>query len=134
MTAYGVTAAKLIGPCVVLLVAISSTRLLNALKPRLQRRSLEIDVSYSGTLSVTLLFLFSNIASVVFTLATCTGDGVVFIDGSVQCYDTTWRILIGIIVILCFVVVAFAAALFRSYLPAQAHSAVCSAYREHVFY
>ncbi len=134
MSAYGVTAAKLIGPCVVLLFAMASTRLLNALKPSLLRRGLEIDVSYSGTLSVTLLFVFSNIASVVFTLATCTSDGVVFIDGSVECYDITWKILIGIIAVLCFLVIAFAVALFRNYLPAQAHSAVCSAYREQVFY
>jgi hypothetical protein len=134
MSAYGVTVAKLTGPCVVLFFAVASTRLLNAFKPRLLHRGLEIDVSYSGTLSVTLLFVFSNIASVVFTLATCTSDGVVFIDGNVECYDITWQILIGIIAILCFVVIAFAVALFRNYLPAQAHSAVCSAYREQVFY
>ena len=88
MSAYDVTVANLIGPCFVLLFSIAWTRLLNDLKPRLQRRGVDIDVSYSGTFAVTLLFVFSNVSSVVFTLVTCTGDGKVFIDGNVECYKT----------------------------------------------
>ena len=41
----------------------------------------------------------------------------VFIDGNVDCYNTSWRILIGVVVILCFVPIAFAGALLRNKLP-----------------
>jgi len=134
MSAYHVTAAKLIGPCFVLIFAIAWTRLLKDLKPRLQRRAVDIDVSYSGTFAVTLLFVFSNVASVVFALVTCTSDGVVFIDGNVECYNISWRILIGVVVILCCAPIAFAAALLRNKLPEQARRAVCRAYTERLFY
>jgi len=134
MSAYAVTAAKLVGPCFVLLFAIAWVRLLNDLKPRLQRRGVEIDVSYSGAFAVTLLFVFSNVASVVFTLVTCANDDVVFVDGTVDCHSTTRQILIGVVVILCFAPVAFAAALLRNKLPEQARSAVCRAYTEQQFY
>jgi hypothetical protein len=42
MSAYDVTAAKLVGPCFVLLFSIAWTRLLNDLKPRLQRSTLRL--------------------------------------------------------------------------------------------
>jgi hypothetical protein len=134
MSAYGVTAAKLIGPCFVLVFAIAWTRFLSDLKPRLQRRGIEINVSYSGTFAVTLVLLFSNVAIVVFTLVTCTSEGVVFIDGNIDCHDMNWWILIGVVVILCFAPIAFAAALLRNKLPEQARSTVCSAYTEQLFY
>jgi hypothetical protein len=134
MSAYDVTAAKLIGPCFVLLFSIAWTRLLSNLKPRLQRHGVDMDVSYSGTFAVTLLFVFSNVSSVVFALVTCTSDGKVFIDGNVECYNTSWRILIGVVVILCFVPIAFAGALLRNKLPEQARCAVCRAYTERLFY
>jgi hypothetical protein len=134
MSAYDVTAAKLVGPCFVLLFSIAWTRFLNDLKPRLQRRGVDMDVSYSGTFAVTLLFVFSNVSSVVFLLVSCTSDGKVFIDGNVDCYNTSWRILIGIVVILCFVPIAFAGALLRNKLSEQARRAVCRAYTERLFY
>ena len=134
MSAYGVTAAKLIGPCFVLLFAIAWTRLLSDLKPRLQRRGVKVDVSYSGTFAVTLLFVFSNVARVVFTLVRCSSENVVFIDGNVDCHNTVWWILIGVVVILCLVPIAFAAVLLRNKLPEQARSAVCRAFTEQLFY
>jgi hypothetical protein len=134
MSAYDVTAAKLVGPCFVLLFSIAWTRLLNDLKPRLQRRGVDMDVSYSGTFAATMLFVFSNVSSVVFSLVTCTSDGKVFIDGNVDCYNTSWRILIGVVVVLCFVPIAFAGALLRNKLPEQARCAVCRAYTERLFY
>ncbi len=135
MSAYDVTVANLIGPCFVLLFSIAWTRLLNDLKPRLQRRGIDMDLSYSGTFAVTLLFVFSNVASVVFTLVTCTSDGVMFVDGNVECYNTSWRrILIGVVVILCFAPIAFAVALLRNKLPEQARGAVCRPYTEPLFY
>jgi len=78
--------------------------------------------------------VFSNVASVVFTLVTCTSDGVVFIDGTVDCYNATWKFLISVVVFLCLAFIAFAAALLRNKLPEQARSAVCGAYREQLFY
>ena len=73
-------------------------------------------------------------ANVVFTLVTCTSDGKVFIDGNVECYSISWRILIGVVVILCFVPIAFAGALLQNKLPEQARCAVCRAYTERLFY
>ena len=58
----------------------------------------------------------------------------VFIDGNVDCYNTSWRILIGVVVILCFVPIAFAGALLRNKLSEQARCAVCRAYTERLFY
>ena len=57
-----------------------------------------------------------------------------FIDGNVECYKTSWRILIGVVVILCFVPIAFAGALLRNKLSEQARCAVCRAYTERLFY
>jgi hypothetical protein len=137
LSAYDVTVARLIGPCFVLLFAVAWTRLLQELKGRLLRRGVEVGVSYSGTLAVTLLFVFSNVASVVFKLVTCTRNGVdsvVFIDGSVQCHGVTWWILIGFAVLLCFFPIAFATALWLNKLSEQARFAVCRAYTERLFY
>ena len=56
-------------------------------RPQLQQRSIDISVSYSGTLAVSILFVYSSVASVVFTLVECSSysgpDAVVFIDGTV---------------------------------------------------
>ena len=58
----------------------------------------------------------------------------VFIDGNAECYNTSWRILIGVVVILWFVHIAFAGALLRNKLPEQARCAVCRTYTERLFY
>jgi len=134
MSAYSATVAKLAGPFFVLIFATAWTRMLHQLQPLLQRRSIELNFSYSGTLAVMLLFVFSRIAGVVFTLVTCTSNGVVFIDGNVLCYNITWWFLIGVVVILCLVPIVFAAALRWNRLPEQARSAVCFAYTDHMYY
>jgi hypothetical protein len=134
MSAYDVTATKLIGPCFVLAFAFAWTRLLLVSKTRLLRRGIDLEVSYTGTFSVTLLFVFSNVTNVVFTLVTCTSEGVLFIDGSMNCRNTTWWILIGVVVILCLVPIVFAVSLWLNKLPLQARAAVCCAYTDSVYY
>ncbi len=138
-SAYSFTAAQLIGPLFILIFAIVWTRILHALQPWLQGRGIDVRVSYGGTLSATALFVFASVANVVFTLVQCTsyasdGSGVVFIDGTVACLDSTWRILIIVCVLLCLVPFAFAALLRLDKLPASARAAVCSAYNDNMFY
>ena len=134
MSSYSATLAGLIGPLFVIVFAVAWTWILLVLQPRLQQRSIDITVSYSGTLAVSILFVFSSVASVVFTLVQCTSDGVVFIDGTVACYDSNWKVLIAVVVLLCLVPVAFAAALCLNKLPENARAAVCQAYTAPMFY
>jgi len=137
MSAYSATLAGLIGPLFFLVFAVAWTWILLVLQPRLQQRSIDISVSYSGTFAVSILFVFSNVSSVVFTLVQCTSDGVVdivFIDGTVACYDSNWKVLIAVVVLLCLVPVAFAAALRLNKLPENARAAVCQAYTTPMFY
>jgi hypothetical protein len=133
MSAYNATVARLIGPLFVLVFSVAWTRILLSLQPRLQQRNIEINVSYSGTIAVSILFVFSSVASVVFTLVQCS-DGVVFIDGTVACYDSTWKVLVAVVVLLCLVPVAFAAALRLNKLSENARAAVCQAYTTPMFY
>jgi hypothetical protein len=135
--AYNATASKLIGPLVILSLSAVWTRILAALEPRLHLRNIQIHVSYSGTLATTSLFVFSNVASVVFTLVECTrydASGVVFIDGTVGCLDRNWTGLMVIIVLLCLFPVAFFLALWRNKLPDSARLVVCRVFTERVFY
>ena len=127
MSAYSATVARLIGPFFVLVFAAAWTWILQALQPW-------FNVSFSSTLAVSTLFVYSSVASVVFTLVQCTGDGVVFIDGTVACYDTKWKLLMAAVVLLCLFPVAFAAALYLKKLPENARAAVCGAYTTPVFY
>jgi hypothetical protein len=105
MSAYNATAFKLIGPLLMLLFAVAWTWIIQKLQPRLQQRNIDLSVSYSGTLAVTVLFVFSNVTSVVFTLVECSSysgpDAVVFIDGTVPCLDSNWHGLIVVVVLLC---------------------------------
>jgi hypothetical protein len=136
--AYNATALKLIGPLSVLLFAVAWTCVIQKLRPKLQQRNIDIAVSYSGSIAVTLLFAFSNVANVVFTLVECTGYSdsadVVFIDGTVPCRDATWYGLIVVAALLFFVPVAFAAALCMKKLPPSARHAVCGTFTAPVFY
>ena len=133
ISAYNATLARLIGPLFVLVFAVVWTRIILALQPRLQQRNIEISVSYSGTLAASMLFVFSSVASVVFSLVQCSG-GVVFIDGTVACYDSKWKVLIAVVVLLCLVPVAFAVALRLNKLPENARATVCQAYTAPMFY
>jgi hypothetical protein len=137
MSAYHATASKLIGPLFVLAFSAVWTCILQALQPRLQKRNIRVHVSYSGTLAATILFVFSSVASVVFTLVECTRydvHGVVFIDGTVPCLDNNWKGLMIVVVLLCLVPVAFFTALWRNKLPEDARAVVCQAFTEPVFY
>ncbi len=87
-----------------------------------------------------ILLLFSSVTTVAFKLVTCAKitdqvtDNVVFIDGTVKCYDSKWKGIIAVIVILCIFTLVFAAALRWKRLPHNMRAAVCSAYSESRFY
>ncbi len=138
MSAYNATAFKLIGPLLVLLFAVAWTWIIHRLQLRLQQRNIDLSVSYSGTLAVTVLFVFSNVSNVVFTLVECSSysgrDAVVFIDGTVPCKDATWGALVFVAALLFLCPAAFAAALRLKNFPASARIAVCGKYSGPVFY
>ena len=137
MSAYGATAAKLIGPLFVLVFTVTWTWILRALEPKLQQRNIQIGASYSATLIVAVMFVFSSGASVVFTLVECTSytsGGVVFIDGTIPCLDGNWKMLMFVVVLVCLFPVAFAVALHLNKLPDKARAAVCHAYTTPMFY
>ena len=137
MGAYSATAARLIGPFFVLVFAVTWTWILRELEPKLQQRNIQISTSYSATLIVTVMFVFSSVASVVFTLVQCTSyasGGVVFIDGTVPCLDFKWKMLMFVVVLVCLFPVAFAVALQLNKLPKKARAAVCHAYTTPIFY
>jgi hypothetical protein len=137
MSAYNSTASTLIGPLFVLFLSAVWTRVLRAFETRLHLHNIHIRVSYSGTLASASLFVFSNVASVVFTLVECTqydSSGVVFVDGTVPCLDRKWTGLMVMIVLLCMFPAVFLVALWRNMLPGNARSVVCRAFTERVFY
>jgi hypothetical protein len=138
MSAYNATAFKLIGPLLVLLFAVVWTWFIQKLQPRLQQRNIDLSVSYSGTLAVTVLFVFSNVSSVVFTLVECSSysgsDAVVFIDGTVPCKDVKWGVLVFIAALLFLFPAAFAVALRLKNIPPSARDAVCGKYSGPMFY
>ncbi len=137
-SAYNSTAFKLVGPLLVLLFAVAWTWIIQKLQPRLKQRNIDISVSYSGTLAVTVLFVFSNVSNVVFTLLECSSysgpDAVVFIDGTVPCGDAKWSVLVFVAALLFLFPAAFAVALRLKKLPQSARDAVCSKYTEPMFY
>ncbi len=137
-SAYNATALKLIGPLSVLFFAVAWTWVIQKLQPKLQQRNIDIAVSYSGSIAVTVLFAFSNVANVVFTLVECTGyrgsADVVFIDGTVPCRDAVWHGLIVVAALLFVFPAAFAAALRMKKLPQSARDAVCGSCTAPVFY
>jgi hypothetical protein len=130
MTAYSATVSKLVGPLFVLLFAVAWTGIIRQLQPKLQQRNVDFSATYSGTLAVTVLFVFSSVSSVVFSLVECSsysgGYAVVFIDGTVPCNDAKWQVLVFIAALLFLFPAAFAAALRLEKLPQSARDAVCS--------
>ena len=138
MSAYNATAFKLIGPLLVLLFAVAWTWIIQKLQRRLQQRNIDISVSYSGSLAVVVLFVFSNVANIVFTLVECSSysdsDAVVFIDGTVPCRDAKWNVLVFFAALLFMFPASFAAALRLKQFPPSAREAVCGKYSGPVFY
>jgi hypothetical protein len=137
MGAYGATAAKLIGPLFVLFFSFSWTWILLALQPRLLQRNIHLQVSYSGSIAEAALFSFSSVSQVVLTLVQCTRYdelGVVFIDGTVPCYDVRWKGLMLVVVLLCLSPIAFAAALWFNKLPPSARSVICRPFTDSAFF
>jgi hypothetical protein len=138
LSAYNATALKLIGPLFVLVFAVAWTWIIHKLQPRLQQRSIDISVSFSGSVAVAILFVFSNVTSIVCALVECTSysgsDGVVFIDGTVPCKDSKWAGLVFIAALLFLFPAVFAAALHLNKLPQSARDALCAKFTAPMFY
>lgn len=99
---------------------------------------MDLSVSYSGTLAVTVLFVFSNVSSVVFTLVECSSysapDAVVYIDGTVPCKDAKWSVLVFVAALLFLFPAAFAVVLRLKNFPQSAGDAVCGKCNTSMFY
>jgi len=137
MSSYDVTVAKLVGPLFVLFFSVTWTWVLRALQPQLLLRNIRISVSYSGTLMASILFSFSVVSQVVFTLVECTQydeTGVVFIDGTVPCYNRVWKGLMVIVVLLCLFPVLFFASLKMNKLSENARAVVCRNFTQPAYY
>ena len=135
MGAYKTKATKLISSLFIILFSMVWTWVIQVARPQLEKRDIRIYASYSGVLAAAILFVFSNVSKIVFTLVECTSydvDGVVFIDGTVQCLDNNWKILIAVVVLLCFFPVAFFAALYLNKLPQSARAVICRSFTEPV--
>jgi hypothetical protein len=135
--AYSFTAMQLYGPAAVLMFALALTLVLEQAQPFLQRRSIRVEVSIRATVANVILLIFSSVSTVVFKLITCSkidDSTVVFIDGTMKCYDDKWKGLIAVVVMLCAFPFMFAAVLYFRWLPENALKAVCGAYSESRFY
>jgi hypothetical protein len=141
MGAYAATAAQLCGPAIVLVASLLLTAAAQRLLPRfalfLQKRKIDIRLSFRATLINVILLLFSSVSSVVFQLITCRrvgDDDVVFIDGTRKCEGREYHALIVVAALLGFMPVAFWALLKFNKIPAPAKAAVCSAYTDSRYY
>ena len=137
--AYDATVFKLVGPLLVLLFVLAWTWIIQKLQPRLKQRGIYISASYSGSIAVTVLYMFSSVANVVFTLAECSSyrddaNAVVFIDGTVPCRDAKWTVVVFFAALLFLVPPLFAAALRLKKLPQSARDSVCGKFHESVSY
>ncbi len=135
MSAYDLIATELSGPAIVLILSLAITLVLKAAQPLMRRRSIVVNFSISTTLVTVALLIFSSVTTDVAQLVTCQTDlDVVFIDGTVPCYDARWRGLIAVLFVLCSVPVVYAAALRWKLLPPDTRSIVCSAFLEAKYY
>jgi hypothetical protein len=137
--AYDATVFKLVGPLLVLLFALAWTWTIQKLQARLLQRGIDISVSYSGSVAVAVLYVFSSVANVMFTLTECSSytgaaEAVVFIDGTVPCKDAKWTVVVVFAALLFVFPALFAAALRMKKLPQSARDAVCGKFTEPVFY
>ena len=139
--AYGFTALQLYGPATVLIFAVLLALVLKGAQPFLQRHSISVEISTTATITNVILLIFSSLSTVIFKLITCSKividnstESVVFIDGSMKCYDEKWKGLIAVVVLLCVVPFLFAAALHFRRLPQNVQKVVCGAYSESRYY
>jgi hypothetical protein len=131
MGAYAVTAAQLLGPAIVLIFSLVFTLVLKLWRKNSEKFSMLV------TLSVVILLIFSSVATVVFKLITCAkitigdaNDDVVFIDGTVKCYDGSRNGLLAVVAFLCLFPFLYAAALRRGWLSQSVQTAVCGAFNK----
>jgi hypothetical protein len=129
--AYSFTALQLCGPAIVLCFALLIAFLIKLFQPSLKRHSVDFDVSILATISNVIVLVFSSVTTVAFKLLTCStiksggsSEDVIFIDGSVKCYNESRDAVIAGIVCLTLFPFLFAAALSSNRLPPQ----VCDAY------
>jgi len=139
--AYSFTAMQLYGPAIVLMFSLALTLVLKRAQPFLQRHNICVEFSIPATITNVILLIFSSVSTVIFKLITCSNividnltEGVVFIDGTVKCYDEKWKSLIAVVVLLCVFPFLFAAALHFRWLPQNVQKSVCGAYSESRFY
>jgi hypothetical protein len=129
------TAAELCGPAIVLFFSLAFAFFMKLRHNETKRFSI------LATLSVVVLFILSSVATVVFKLVTCatitignTTNDVVFIDGSVKCYDDNRSGLLAVAVFLCLFPFLYAAALCRGWLSQSVQRALCSAFKKEGIY
>ena len=125
------TAAELCGPAIVLIFSLAF-----ALFMKLRHKN-EKRFSILATLSVVVLFILSSVATVVFKLVITIDDttnDVVFIDGSVKCYDDNRSGLLAVAVFLCLFPFVYAAALCRGWLSQSVLRALCGAFKKEGIY
>ncbi len=141
MGAYEAAAAQLCGPAIVVVVALLLTAATKSLQPRcahfLQKRKIDIQISFGATMVNVLLLLYSSVSSVVFQLITCQQVGpqnVVFIDGRYPCEGPLYSSLIAVAVVLSIIPVVFGALLRFDKIPRTAKCAVCSPYTDAGYY
>jgi hypothetical protein len=139
--AYAFTAMQLSGPAIVLIFSLALVLVLKQAQPYLQQHGIDVGVSFFATLSHVILLIFSSVATVAFKLITCSkiaiGDStedVVFIDGTVKCFDELWKGLCAVVVLLCLFPFLFVAALRSKRLPQNVKTSLCGAYSESRFY
>jgi hypothetical protein len=139
--AYHFTVMQLYGPAIVLIFAVLLTLVLKGAQSLTQRHSVSVEISTTATITNVILLIFSSLSTVIFKLITCSKilianitETVVFIDGTVKCYDEKWKGLIAVVVLLCVVPFAFAAALHSRRLPPNVQVVVCGAYSESRYY
>jgi hypothetical protein len=139
--AYHFTGLQLYGPAIVLMFALTFASVSKQVLPFLQRYSIYVEVSMRATVANVILLIFSSVSTVVFKLFTCSkiiidnsNYYVVFIDGTMKCYDEKWKGLIAVVILLCVFPFLFAAALHFKWLPQNVQMVVCSAYSESRYY
>ena len=141
MGAYEAEAAQLCGPAIVVVAALLLTAAAKWLQPRcvhfLQKRKIDIQISFGATMVNVLLLLYSSVSSVVFQLITCQQVGsqnVVFIDGRYPCEGPLYSSLVAVAAVLSIIPVVFWALLRFDKIPKAAKSAVISPYTDAEYY